>query len=64
MSLKSNFLLQKTEYRRGQGLIEALILLLGIIFIFAIALPQISQKAKILKNKNQEVPVSPYPVGN
>lgn len=60
MSSKKTFPLQKTEYIRGQGLIEALILLLGIIFIFAIALPQISQKAKMLKNKNPEAPVSPY----
>jgi len=52
------------KYTQGQGLIEALILLLGIIFIFAIAFPQISQKAKIFKSKNPEAPVSPYPVGN
>jgi competence protein ComGC len=60
MSSKKAFLFQKTKYAQGQGLIEALILLLGIIFIFAIAFPQVSQKAKMLKNKNQEAPVSSY----
>ncbi|MDP3093289.1 MAG: hypothetical protein Q8N16_00830 [bacterium] len=44
----------------GQGLIEALILIFGLLFIFAIALPQISPKAKIFKNKTPEAPVSPY----
>ena len=36
----------------GQGMIEALLLILGIIFIFAVALPNVSLKARILKTKN------------
>ncbi len=36
----------------GQGMIEALLLILGIIFIFAVALPGASLKARLLKAKN------------
>ncbi len=38
---------------KGQGMIEALLIIFGILFIFAIALPQISLKAKELRAKNQ-----------
>ncbi|MCG2688324.1 PKD domain-containing protein [Candidatus Parcubacteria bacterium] len=36
---------------KGQGVIEALILILGIIFIFAIALPGASSRLKVLQVK-------------
>lgn len=39
-------------YSLGQGIIEALLLILGIIFIFAVALPGASLKARLLKTKN------------
>lgn len=37
---------------KGQGIIEALILILGIVFIIAVALPGVSSKAKILQIKS------------
>lgn len=38
-------------YSLGQGIIEALLLIFGIIFIFAVALPGVSSKARLLKIK-------------
>src|SRR3989344_3733109 len=39
-------------YSSGQGIIEALLLILGIIFIFAVALPGVSSRARLSKIKD------------
>lgn len=39
-------------FTTGQGMIEALLLIFGIIFIFAVALPGVSSKARLLKTRN------------
>jgi len=49
MNCKKVFHQKIKTYSLGQGMIEALLLILGIIFIFAVALPNVSTKAKLLK---------------
>ena len=51
MNCKKAFHRKIKTYSLGQGIIEALLLIFGIIFIFAVALPNVSIRARLLKIK-------------
>ncbi|MBI4359130.1 MAG: hypothetical protein HY577_00880 [Candidatus Nealsonbacteria bacterium] len=53
MNCEKKFTNLKTRFSSGQGMIEALLLLFGILFIFLVVFPQISTQTKKMLAKRQ-----------